>query len=315
MAFNQYRFWVYWVLAFLYVQGAQAQAQSSTQNPSQPAATADSNLSDTHIFGGDNNIQGMHQQYALATARGPLPFGVTASVQKWVTGPPLDNLYTQIAQGYVPVNDKLKFVFSEMYQKQGNIDLANLVVGASYKATNDLSINATTGVGINTLYTYRYSLYLSPQYTLPFERHGQKLFSIEAGLNYQNYELGEFGQITPKLNWHVSDTVPLISAAYAFGDFRNTTDTVQTGYYQPKTLRGAMFTTVFKPAEKAFLALTWYPANSNYIAGAQVIQDTVGATLHYNLSQQIRFSVFSQFQVTRGSGNDVAFGASASFNF
>lgn len=306
MTIKPYFFWL--LLCFAHM-GAQAQAKST------PESSSENSLSHTHLFGGDSNIQSMQQQYSLATARGPLPIAVTGSIQKWVTGPALDNLYTQIAQGYVSVNNQLKFVFSEMYQKQGNIDLANLVVGATYKPTSTLSLNATVGAGVNTLYTYRYSLYLSPQYTLPFERNGQKLLSMEAGLNYQSYDLGEFAQVTPKLNWHVSDTIPVVSVAYAFGDFKNTTNTIQTGYYQPKTLRGAMLTTVVKPAEKAFLALSWYPANSNYVAGTQVIQDTVGATLHYNLSQQVRFSLFSQFQVTRGSGNDVAFGASASFNF
>lgn len=277
--------------------------------------TNDDGLSHAHIFGGDINIQGMHQQFSLANAKGPLPIGVTGSVQKWVTGPPLANLYTQIAQGYAPVTDKLKVVFNEIYQKQGNIELANIVAGVSYKPTSNWSVNATTGVGSNTQNTYRYSFYASPQYTLPYTHNNQNILSIEAGLTYQNFELGEFTQIAPKVNWHVSDHLPLISAGFSFGNFRKSTNQQANGYYQPKTMSGAMLTGVVKPTEYSFLALTWYPANRNNIAGLDVIQDTVGATLHYNWSSQIRFSLFSQFQVTRSSGNDVAFGASASFNF
>ena len=286
-----------------------AQAQSNNQGLN------DEDLSHTHIFGNDSNIQGIHQQYSLANAKGPLPFGLTGSVQRWVTGPKLANLYTQIAQGYAPVTDNLKVVFNEIYQKQGNIELANLVVGASYQPTKNLSINATTGVGINAQNTYRYSFYASPQYKLPFEQNGQKLASIEAGLTYQNFELGEFTQIAPKFNWHVSNKLPVISAGYSFGNFKNSTTQTMNGYYQPKTLSGAMFTGVIKPSQYSFLAITWYPANRNNIAGIQVIQDTVGATLHYNWTPQFRSSIFSQYQVTRGSGNDVAFGLSASFNF
>lgn len=286
-----------------------AQAQSSPQE-----ASSDT-LSHTHIFGGDINIQGMHQQYSLASAKGPLPIGVTGSVQRWVSGPKLANLYTQIAQGYAPVNDQLKLVFNEIYQKQGNIELANMIVGASYQPNSNLSINATTGIGINAQNTYRYSFYVSPQYKLPFEQNGQKITSIEAGLTYQNFELGSFTQIAPKINWHVSNSVPVLSLGYSLGDFKNSTNQTTNGYYQPKTLNGAMFTGVVKPSLNSFLALTWYPANRNNIAGIQVIQDTVGATLHYNWSQNFRSSLFSQFQVTRGSGNDVAFGLSASVNF
>lgn len=285
------------------------QAQSNDQQ------SKGDELSHTHIFGGDINIQGMHQQYSLANARGPLPIALTGSVQKWVTGPPLANLYTQIAQGYAPINDNLKVVFNEIYQKQGNIALTNLVAGVSYKANSDLSINATTGVGNNPQNTYRYSFYLSPQYKLPYESNGQKSTSIEAGLTYQNFALGEFIQISPKMNWHVSDLMPVLSAGYSFGNFKNSTSQVTNGYYPPKTLSGAMFTGVVKPSQNSFLALTWYPANLNNIAGIEVIQDTFGATLHYNWSSQFRSSLFSQFQVTRGSGNNVALGASASFNF
>lgn len=296
---------------FLMLAIMQAQAQSLISNDK----TSDDNLAHTHIFGGDINIQGMHQQFALASTRGPLPFGITGSVQRWISGPPLDNLYTQIAQGYMPVGDKWKLVFNQVYQNQGNINLANIVVGASYKPTSDVSINATAGVGANTTYTYRYSVYASPQFILPYTQGGKKILSVEAGLTYQSYELGEFSQIAPKINWSASESLPMLSAGYSFGSFRNSTSQTMTGYYQPKTLSGAMFTSVFKPTEKSFFALSWYPANRNYIAGIQAVQDTYGATLHYNASDRIRFSLFSQFQVTRGSGNDVAFGASMSFNF
>lgn len=287
-----------------------SQAQSTDQKN-----TSVDDLSHTHIFGGDINIQGMHQQYSLANARGPLPFGITGSVQKWVSGPPLANLYTQIAQGYAPLNDKVKLVFNEIYQKQGNIALTNLVTGISYKANSDLSINVTAGAGTNPQNTYRYSFYFSPQYKLPFESDGQKTTSIEAGLTYQNFALGEFAQISPKVNWHVSALLPVLSAGYSFGNFKNSSSQVTNGYYPPKTLSGAMFTGVLRPSQNSFLALTWYPANLNNIAGIEVIQDTFGATLHYNWSPQFRSSLFSQFQVTRGSGNNVALGASASFNF
>lgn len=272
-------------------------------------------LSHTHIFGNDINIQALHQQFALANAKGPLPIGVTGSVQSWITGPKLANLYTQIAQGYAPVTDNLKLVFNEIYQKQGNIELANIVVGANYQPTKDLSINATTGVGTNPQNTFRYSFYASPQYKLPFEEKGKKITSIEAGLTYQNFELGEFTQIAPKINWHVANFLPVLSAGYSFGNFKNSTPQLTNGYYQPKTINGAMFTGVLKPSQNSFLALSWYPANRNNIAGLEVIQDTVGATLHYNWSPQIRASLFSQYQITRGSGNDVAYGLSASFNF
>lgn len=295
---------------------SQGQASAHVSAASAPSADLTENdLSHTHIFGGDINIQGLHQQFALASARGPLPFGVTGSVQRWISGPPLDNLYTQIAQGYVPVGDKWKLVFNEIYQSQGNINLANLVVGANYKPSSDISLNATIGMGANTAYTYRYSVYASPQFMLPYTQNGKKVLSVEAGLTYQSYELGDFSQISPKLNWHVSKSLPMVSAGYSFGSFKNTTAQRMTAYYQPKTLNGAMFTSVVKPSDKSFLALTWYPANRNYIAGVEMIQDTFGATLHYNATEKIRFSLFSQFQVTRGSGNDIAGGVSMSFNF
>ena len=299
------------VALFLMLMATHAHAQKQSVG----GQSGDNDLAHTHIFGGDINIQSMHQQFALASARGPLPFGVTGSVQRWISGPPLDNLYTQIAQGYMPVGDKWKLVFNQIYQNQGNINLANMVVGASYKPTSDVSINATVGVGANTAYTYRYSIYASPQFILPYTQGGKKVLSVEAGLTYQSYALGEFSQIAPKVNWNASESLPLLSAGYSFGSFRNSTSQTLTGYYQPKTLSGAMFTSVFKPTEKSFFALSWYPANRNYIAGVQMVQDTYGATLHYNASEQIRFSLFSQFQVTRGSGNDVAFGVSMSFNF
>ncbi len=311
---------VFWLLVSPII--LHAQPQSLGQVPAQRSAelatgatSTENDLSHTHIFGGDINIQGMHQQFALATARGPLPFGVTGSVQRWISGPPLDNLYTQIAQGYVPVGDKWKLVFNEIYQNQGNINLANVVVGANYKPSSDISLNATIGMGANTLYTYRYSVYASPQFMLPYTQNGKKALSVEAGLTYQSYELGDFSQISPKLNWHVSESLPMVSVGYSFGSFKNTTAQTMTGYYQPKTLNGAMLTSVVKPSDKSFLALTWYPANRNYIAGVEMIQDTFGATLHYNASERIRFSLFSQFQVTRGSGNDIAGGVSMSFNF
>lgn len=309
-----------WVLVSPVVLQAQTQSQEPLQAPTptariSSAASTENDLSHTHIFGGDINIQGLHQQFALATARGPLPFGVTGSVQRWISGPPLDNLYTQIAQGYVPVGDKWKLVFNEIYQNQGSINLANVVVGANYKPSSDVSLNATIGVGANMQYTYRYSVYASPQFILPYTQNGKKALSLEAGLTYQSYELGDFSQISPKLNWHVSDLLPMVSVGYSFGNFKNTTAQTMTGYYQPKTLSGAMFTSVVKPSEKSFLALTWYPANRNYIAGVEMIQDTFGATLHYNASEQVRFSLFSQFQVTRASGNDIAGGVSVSFNF
>ena len=125
-----------WVLVSPVVLQAQTQSQEPLQAPTptariSSAASTENDLSHTHIFGGDINIQGLHQQFALATARGPLPFGVTGSVQRWISGPPLDNLYTQIAQGYVPVGDKWKLVFNEIYQNQGSINLANVVVGAN----------------------------------------------------------------------------------------------------------------------------------------------------------------------------------------
>ena len=285
------------------------QAQSNSQ------VNKDVNPYQTHIFGNDINIQSLHQQFSLANAKGPLPVGLTGSVQRWVTGPKLANLYTQIAQGYAPVTDNLKVVLNQIYQQQGNIELANLVVGASYQPNNDWSINATTGAGINYQNTYRYSFYLSPQFKLPFEKNGQKFTSIEAGLTYQNFELGEFTQIAPKFNWHVSDLIPLLSAGFSLGNFKNSTNQFTNGYFQPKTLNGAMLTGVIKPSQNSFLALTWYPANRNNIAGIEVIQDTFGATLHYNWTPQFRSSLFSQFQVTRGSGNDAAIGLSASFNF
>lgn len=275
----------------------------------------DSAYTNTHIFNNYGNLKSSQQQAILLNEKGPAPFSIFSSVQKWTTGPKLDNLYTEMAQGLYKVNDQWKIVASELYQKQGNIHLSNTGLGVNYLPNEDWSINAFAGAGAGVLYTYQYSLLLSPQYKLPITSDGKKTVSIEADVNYQEYALGNFRQFAPKINWQASDMMPPISFGYAFGSFQNSTSISANQYYQPKTANGAMISTSLRINEKSFLIITYYPYNKNIIGGFQVIQDTIGATFDYKLTDKLHLSLFSQYQNARNISIDIAFGGALNFSF
>jgi hypothetical protein len=114
-------------------------------------------------------------------------------------------------------------IASALYQKQGNINLTNTIFGVNYQPDKDWSINASAGVGTGDLYTYKYSLLFSPQYKLPIFNNDRKILSAEASVNYQEFNLGNFTQVVPKINWQASQYMPPISVGYAFGNFQYAT--------------------------------------------------------------------------------------------
>lgn len=301
---------------------ALAQSAASATEGSKPGSSASatgdafaSDLSHSHLFGSFGNVQGLQQQVSMVNAVGPLPITVSGNVQRWNSGPPLEDLYTEVLQGLFRIDDRWKFVFQQLYQKQGGISLANGVVGFNYAPDAAWSLNATAGFGVHTAYTYRYSLYVSPQLKLPMQHDGKALVSLEADLLFNDYELGRFAQAVPKVNLRVARFLPQLTVGYAFGHFTSNPGVTATQYYQPLTTRGLVLSPVFRPADNVFLVVSWFPNNRNYIAGTTPRQNTVGATLHLNVSNQVHFSLFSQYQETVGSGTDYALGGGVSFNY
>ena len=268
----------------------------------------------SHIFTDYGNIQSSQQQILLLNDKAPLPFSVFGSVQKWTTGPTQDNLITQMAQGLYKLNNHWKIIASELYQKQGNINLSNTVLGFNYQPTSNLSINTSAGAGTADTYTYKYSLLFSPEYKFSLFQD-KKLFSTSATLNYQEFALGNFRQFVPKINWQASEYMPPISFGYAIGSFRNTSSSIVNQYYQPKTLRGALISASMRMTDRAFFIISYYPYNKNIIGGYTTTQDTVGATLNYKIQEKVHVSLFSQYQNTRGSSVNLAFGGSFNFAF
>ncbi len=311
-----------WPLAAA-AEDAPAASGACTQGAAEdPACRADADATQPetpadrmHFFGNFNHPQAMQDQVALAVHPGPLPIMVSGNVQRWMTGPPLKDLDTQVAQGLFRVNDKWTVVAQQLYQQQGPITLANLVAGFNYKPDEDWSINATLGAGIHTLYTYQWSGFISPQYQLPLEIAGRKRISVEAGLTFEQYQLGTFTQILPKVNLHVASWLPQVSVGYAEGHFHNSTPVSATQYYQPQTVHGFALTAVTRPLDSVYVVVSYLPVNRNYIAGSNVTQDTVSGTIHWNLTDSLRLSVFGQFQDVRGGGSDNAFGGGVNFTF
>ncbi len=269
----------------------------------------------THIFSDYGNIQSSQQQMLLLNDKAPLPFSIFGSIQKWTTGPAQNNLLTQMAQGLYKINDEWKIVASELYQKQGSINLSNTVLGLNYQPNKDWSINSSVGAGTGDLYTYKYSLLFSPEYKLPIQDGGRKILSTSVGFNYQEFALGNFKQIVPKINWQISEYMPPISVGYAVGSFQNAGTTTTNQYYQPKTINGAMVSATLRTTDRSFLIISYYPYNKNVIAGYTSVQDTVGASLNYKISDKVHISAFSQYQNTRGAAIDLAFGGSLNFAF
>ena len=163
----------------------------STFNAHSVSDTSVPDYSHSHIFSQIGSTQASNEETLMLGEKGPLAFAVFGNVQKWTNGPAPVNLITQEAQGSFKVNDQWKIVASELYQKQGAVNLTNTVLGVNYKPSNDWSINSSVGAGTNILHTYKYSFMFSPQYTL------QLLKMVE------NYYLPELALITKHLGWGV----------------------------------------------------------------------------------------------------------------
>jgi hypothetical protein len=299
---------LFYILMVLFHQIAFGETLTTSSDP-------DSDYMNTHVFTNYGNVQSSQQQLILLREKSPLPFSVFSSVQKWTTGPSQDNLYTQMAQGLYRVNDQWKIIASELYQKQGNINLTNTVLGANYQPDKDWSINASAGIGTGDLYTYKYSLLFSPQYKLPVFDNGRKILSAEASINYQEFSLGNFTQVIPKINWQPDQSMPPISIGYAFGNFQNSTPTTVNQYYEPKTINGAMISASLQATERSFLIISYYPYNKNLTGGRTITQDTVGATLNYKIADKFHIALFGQYQNARSVSIDIAFGGSLNFAF
>lgn len=268
----------------------------------------------THLFTDYGNIQSTQQQVLLLNDKAPLPFSIFGSVQKWTTGPAQDNLITQVAQGLYKVNHQWKIIASELYQKQGNINLSNTVLGFNYQPDPHISINSSVGVGTAKAYTYKYSLLFSPEYKFP-EFKNRTTLSTSATFNYQEFSLGSFRQIIPKINWQASEYMPPLSLGYAIGTFQNNSSEIINQYYQPKTINGALISASLRTTERSFFIISYYPYNKNIIGGYTTTQDTLGATINYKVLDKVHVSVFSQYQNTRGSSVNLALGGSINFAF
>ena len=290
----------------LYIFALKAQGASDNSAP---------DYSHSHIFSSVGNAQSANQEILTLGEKGPLPISVFGNVQKWTNGPAPVNLITQVIQGTFKVNDQWKIVANELYQKQGSMNLTNSVIGSTYMPNKDWSINSYVGVGYNTLYTYKYSLMVSPQYILPIIENGRKVLSTEASVNFQAFGLGGFSQITPKINWQLSEYLPPISIAYAFGNFQNSTSTTINNYNTPKVVNGATISAPLQTTAKSFLLISYSPDNKQLIGGVQSTANTVAATLNYKIADIVHLSVFSQYQNTRGSGTALALGGGLTFAF
>ena len=268
----------------------------------------------TNFFGNSRYLQAMSEQVNLSRQGGPLPFTLSGNVQKWTSGPPQDDLYTQTAQLAYKLSDQWTLLGQQLYQQQADIELWNFVGGFGYQPTEDFSINVMGGVGVHTRYTYEWATYISPQYTLPITIAGEKRIALGANITVEQYELGTFYQVQPRVSLKIASWLPQLQIGYAFGDFDNSTDVTKTQYYQPQAVSGWSLTAVFHPFEPIYAVVTYLPANRNYIAGNYSVQNTISATLHMNLTQSLRTSLFYQDTWYEGGG-DQAFGGSLSVAF
>jgi len=278
------------------------------------AASSGASPDFTHFFGDTRYLQAMGDQVSLGTQKGPLPFTLSGNVQTWTSGPPQGELYTEVLQASYSIDSEWKLLGQQLYQQQDQITLWNFVGGFNYKPDDALSVNAMVGAGVNTLYTYQWTAYVSPQYTVPWTLGGQKRIAIEADFTYESYELGDFYQVRPKVSVNVASWLPQLQLGYAYGEFENSTSVTRTQYYQPQPVRGFNLTAVLKPFDSTYLVLSYLPDNLNYIAGSYSSQSTIGATMHLNLTDTFRASLFYQDTWYDG-GSDMAFGGGISTAF
>jgi len=281
-----------------------------TTRPEQTGSTPDF----THFFGNTRQLQTLSDQVGLGQQAGPLPFTLSGNVQTWTSGPPQDNLYTEAFQASYAIDKQWKLLGQQLYQQQDSISLWNFVGGVGYQPNDNLSLNAMVGVGVNTLYTYQWAAYISPQYTVPWKIGGQDRIALDADFTFEDYELGDFYQVRPKINVNLASWFPQLQIGWAIGEFDNATSVTKTQYYQPQPVRGLSLTAVLKPLDSTYLVLSYLPDNLNYIAGSYSSQSTVGATMHLNVTDSFRASLFYQDSWYEG-GADMAFGGGLSAAF
>ncbi|MFK8251268.1 hypothetical protein [Ancylobacter terrae] len=277
-------------------------------------ASSDASQPMTNFFGSSRFLQAMSDQVNLSRQGGPLPFTLSGNIQAWTSGPPQEDLYTEIAQLAYKLNDEWTVLGQQLYQQQASIELWNFVGGFGYQPTDDFSVNVMAGFGVHTLYTYEWATYISPQYTLPLTIAGEKRIALGANFTVEKYALGTFYQAQPRVSLKIASWLPQLQIGYAFGDFDNSTETTKTQYYQPQPVSGFSLTAVFHPFEPIYAVVTYLPENRNYIAGNYSIQSTVSGTLHMNWTTALRTSLFYQDTWYQGGG-DQAFGGGLSLSF
>ena len=287
---------------------AEAPAPSPTASP----GAVQTEKAPVHFFGSAAHLQATADQVTLGTQGVPLPITISGNAQRWTSGPGMANLYTQAAQASYRIDDTWQLLGQELFQQQASIQLMNFVGGFKYKPDDAFNINVTAGAGIHTLYTYQWSTYVSPQYRLPWTIDGSRRVSLEADTEFENYALGNFFQVTPKLDVDVAPWVPQMQVGYAFGDFNNTTSVTKTQYYQPQTLRGVTLTLVFNPLKRLYIVTSVLPSNRNYIAGNFVVQTTLAATVHWNIARALRLSAYAEESSYQG-GSYRALGGGIAF--
>lgn len=295
-------------LAAVPVAGAQECATCGTESASAAVPPM------TNFFGNSRYLQALSEQVNLSRQGGPLPFTLSANVQAWTSGPPQEDLYTQSAQLAYKLTDEWTLLGQQLYQQQASIELWNFVGGFGYQPTEDFSVNVMAGVGVHTRYTYEWATYISPQYTLPIVLGGEKRIALGANVTVEKYELGTFYQLQPRVSLRPAAWLPQLQIGYAFGEFDNATEVTKTQYYQPQAVSGWSLTAVFHPFEPIYAVVTYLPENRNYIAGNYVVQNTISATLHMNLTPSLRTSLFYQ-DTWYATGGDQAFGGSLSVAF
>lgn len=268
----------------------------------------------TNFFGNPRHLQATSDQVDLSRQGGPLPVTISGNVQAWTSGPAQPDLYTEIAQLSFKLTDDWSLLGQQLYQRQSSIELWNFVGGFGYHPNDEFSLNMMAGFGLGTLYTYQWAAYVSPQYTLPLVIADQKRIALGANFTMEQYELGTFRQVQPRVSVNVAPWLPQLQVGYSLGEFSNSTDQTQTQYYQPQPVNGLTMTAVLHPAEPLYAVLSYLPENRNYIAGNYVVQNTVSGTLHLNITQSVRTSIFYQDNWYDG-GADQAVGGSLSVAF
>lgn len=291
-----------------------AATSTNTGTGTNAGTSSTATLPMTNFFGNSRYLQATSEQVNLSRGGGPLPFTISGNVQAWTSGPAQPDLYTEVAQLAYKISDQWTLLGQQLYQQQSAIELWNFVGGLGYQPTEDFSINVMAGFGVHTQYTYEWAAYISPQYTLPITIDGEKRIALGANITVEDYELGAFYQFQPRVSLRVASWLPQLQIGYAFGTFDNSTDETRTQYYQPQPVSGWSLTAVFHPFEPVYAVISYLPANNNYIAGDYSVQNTISATVHVNLTEKLRTSVFYQDSWYQ-NGGDQAFGGSISVNF